>query len=241
MPEIFSGKVIELLICANGISMQYQKRGGRSITALQPLHLELESGKVAVIFGRSGSGKTTLLSILAGLLHPSEGSVRFGTHDLYAMPDKERSAFRSRNIGYIPQGQSGLAVLRVRENILLPASLAGIPDVAERAGALLEQTGMTALQEAFPHELSGGEMRRMAIARALICKPAAVFADEPTNDLDETNAQQILSMLQSAAREGAAVTIVTHEPFAAAYADVIYRIDNGTIIKEGCASSVQII
>ena len=216
-------------IYAENISKEYT-RHRRNITAVEPVGFEI-SGGLTVILGRSGSGKTTLLNILAGLLAPNTGSVKYDTADIYALSDSELSDFRSRHIGYIPQGHSLVGSLTVEENILLPAALAGEPQ-KEYAQILIEELGLGGLKNAYPKELSGGEIRRAAIARALINSPEVIFADEPTNDLDDENTRQVFGLLKKAAEQGKTVIAVTHDSSAADYADNVYRMDAGVLTKE---------
>ena len=133
----------------------------------------------------------------------------------------------------IPQGQTGLRSLTVLENVLLPCAMYGITGQEDHAKELLEQMGIGELMNAYPSELSGGEMRRLSIARALIRRPGILLADEPTGDLDDENTHIVLSLLQKCAQEGKAVLLVTHEAEAAAYADRIYRMEKGILTREG--------
>lgn len=217
----------ELKLYAENISKDYL-RHKRSITALQPTELTADEGRFTVIPGRSGSGKTTLLNILAGLLRPEGGVVRYDDTDVYTLNDRELSDFRNRHIGYIPQGHSLVGSLTVEENILLPAALAG-SEQKERAQALIEELGLGELANAYPKELSGGELRRAAIARALINSPEVIFADEPTNDLDDENTRVIFELLKNLAGEGHTVIAVTHELSAVEYADRVYRMEQGRL------------
>ena len=147
------------------------------------------------------------------------------------MCDKELSLLRNKNFGVIPQGQTGLFALTVLENVKLPATLyADGDDYEERALNLLDMVGIRHLAHARLNELSGGEMRRMAVARALLLEPGIIFADEPTDDLDDENTKSVLSLLRSAADRGAAVLLVTHESEARNYADSIYRMDGGNLL-----------
>lgn len=216
------------------------RRGDREFLAVQNADLTLESGRLIVLEGRSGSGKTTLLNILAGLQAPSSGRVladsaqAAGTEsDLYGMEDSELSRFRNDHFGIMPQGQSAVAVLTVLENIVLPATIYGQDDQAcQKALDLMEKMGITDLKDVYPKELSGGEMRRMAIARALIREPQFLFADEPTSDLDDDNRDAVFSILRKTADEGKAVLVVTHERTGRKYADEIYRMDAGILVKQ---------
>lgn len=219
---------------AEKIKKEFLRKGaGTNIfTAVVETEFVLEAGTLTVIRGRSGSGKSTLLNMLSGILEPTAGTVHYDNEDLYAMPDTVRSQFRNRHIGFIPQGQSAIASLTVRENILLPFSLYGEVDGDANvlADELMKELAITPLAEAMPTELSGGELRRMAIARALIRKPKVLFADEPTGDLDDENTEIVFRMLRRAAEDGVAVLMVTHEGDAEQYADRVYRMDAGVLM-----------
>lgn len=209
-----------------------RKTGGASwFYAVQENDFELKENALTVLYGRSGSGKTTLLNMLGGLLAPSAGRVLFDGADIYAMPDKELSVFRNRHIGMIPQGSTALPTLTVLENVLLPKLLYGRRDAANVSYAkeLLETVGIAPLMDAMPNELSGGELRRMAIARALMNKPSVLLADEPTGDLDDENTALVLSLLRDTAKNGTAVLMVTHEREAENYADIVLKMDGGSI------------
>lgn len=217
-------------LTAEKISKKYNRKTGGAgyFYAVGETDFALEKNALTAVFGRSGSGKTTLLHMLGGLLAPDSGRVLADGRDIYALSDKELSAFRNRYIGVIPQGSTPIASLTVLENVLLPSLMAG-----ERAEAdameLLETVGIAALRDAMPGELSGGELRRMAIARALINKPSIVLADEPTGDLDDENTAMVLSLLRDTAAGGAAVLLVTHESEAANYADIVLKMDGGKL------------
>ncbi len=199
-------------------------------TAVQPLHFELSSGEMVEITGRSGSGKSTLLNMLAGMLTPTDGKVLLDDTDLYALDEKALSRLRNEKIGLIPQGHTALLSLTVLENVLLPSILYSRKQPPEvRAKELLEQVGINALMNAKPNELSGGELRRMAIARALLMNPGILLADEPTAGLDNENTLAVLSLLRKAADDGAAVLLVTHENEAAQFADRVLTMDGGRL------------
>lgn len=220
-----------MLIRGENLSKSYTN-GRRTAEAVRPASIEIQSGKVTLITGRSGSGKTTLVNILSGLISPTGGSVTYDGRDIFSMSDKEQSRFRNSTIGYIPQGHSALSSLTVRENILLPAALSRTDNAVHRADELIKLAGLEGLEKAYPDELSGGELRRLSAARALINSPQAVFADEPTNDLDDENTQLILSLLKDTASQGAAVIIVSHDNAAEEYADITYRMDGGELTLE---------
>ena len=217
---------------AEGLGRRYfrQGRGTNVFYAVRDASLALLPGSLTELTGRSGSGKSTLLYMLAGLLEPTEGRVLLDGADLYAPDDAARSKQRNAAIGVIPQGQTGLKSLTVLENVELPSLLYETGPCPDGwAEELLGRVGITHLKDAYPDELSGGELRRMAVARALVMKPGVVLADEPTGDLDDGNTQTVLSLLRQCADGGAAVLLVTHEKAAAAYADAHLRMDAGTL------------
>lgn len=157
-----------------------------------------------------------------------------GETDLYALSDEERSAFRNRHIGVIPQGRTALRSLTVLENVLLPSRLyvqksENVLEYRDRALALLEKLSIGHLKDAWPNELSGGELRRLSIARALIMSPDILLADEPTGDLDDENTGSVLKLLREKADGGTAVLLVTHEQSAAAYADRVLTMQEGRL------------
>ena len=219
-----------MILTADKISRSFL-RGSREFYAVKEADITLEGGKMTVLRGRSGSGKTTLLNILAGLQAPSSGKViADNAADLYSLDDRALSRFRNDHYGIVLQGQSTVATLTVLENILLPGTIYGRDDrIPDRAGELMERMGITHLKDAFPRELSGGEMRRMAIARALIRDPQVLFADEPTSDLDDDNRDTVFTILRNIADEGKAVFVVTHERSASEYSDDLYLMDAGVI------------
>jgi len=219
----------------------FRKTGGANyFLAVRPLDLEIASGETVVLTGRSGSGKTTLLNMLSGLLMPSEGKVYLDGTDLYALEDRALSRLRSDRIGVVPQGRSAVGTLTVLENILLPAKLYGRPLPSEAALQWMERLDIARLRDARPAELSGGELRRMAIVRALAQDPGILLADEPTGDLDDENTELVLSAFRACAHEQKkAVFIVTHESDALGYADRILRMDGGQLTEETGRESVQ--
>ena len=225
-----------MAVKAENISKRYfRKTGGANyFYAVKPITLTIEAGEVAVLTGRSGSGKTTLLNMLAGLLQPTDGRVLFGGTDLYSLDDKSLSRLRGEKICSVPQGRSAVDTLTVLENILLPAKLCGKPFPADAAFRWMERLGIAQLRDARPAELSGGELRRMAIARALAQNPDILFADEPTGDLDDENTELVLSAFRDYAHEHKkAVFAVTHENGALRYADAVHIMDGGMIISSG--------
>nr|AGS53105.1 ABC transporter ATP-binding protein [uncultured bacterium contig00036] len=217
-------------------------RGGRAFNAVDCVNLSVESGDFVSIIGRSGSGKSTLLNMSAGLITPSRGNVFFDGIDIHRLNDRDVSLFRNGQIGYVPQGQCLLSYLTVLENVCIPLFLfkrAGEPaeqlKIRRRAIELLEKTGISHLAASYPRELSGGEMRRVAIARSLINNPSLVIADEPTSDLDAETTTEIMQMLSAIARERTAsasqtaVLIVTHEIDAHNFGNKTYVMNDGKL------------
>ncbi len=221
-------------LIAKGISKEYlrDKKSKKTFFAVGVTDFELAEGKFTEIVGRSGSGKSTFLNILAGVLTPSSGKLFIDDKDVYALDDRERSILRNSAVGVIPQGQTALKNLTVLENVLLPLTMYGEKDDDGYALELLKKVGIDDLKDCYPAELSGGEMRRLAIARALIRKPGILLADEPTGDLDDENTINVLELLKSLTLDGVSVLMVTHDKEAEGYADEIYRMNVGQLIKE---------
>ncbi len=218
-------------LAAHGLARRFRRKTGDAgfFEAVHPFDLTLRSGEMTILTGRSGSGKTTLMTMLAGLLLPSDGTAALDGKDLYSLSDTELSNLRARYFAVIPQGASAVNSLTVMENILFPAALAGKAPPVRQAEDLMERLGILKLRNARPGELSGGELRRMSIVRAVAAGPDFIFADEPTADLDDGNTALALCILKEAALRGAAVFVVTHEREAAAYADVLLRMDAGKL------------
>ena len=219
-----------MIIEATGLTKEFARaRGGKRLfTAVHPLDIGLEERQLTLVSGHSGSGKSTLANMLAGILTPTAGHVRLDGTDLYSLRDEELSRLRNERIGLVPQGHAALRALTVLDNVLLPSILYSRDEApAERARELLAAVGLDDLADAAPTELSGGELRRMAIARALLMDPAIVIADEPTAGLDSANATAVLTLLRDAADRAAAVLVVSHEAEAQRFADRSYVMEDG--------------
>jgi len=189
--------------------------------------LDVAPGELVAILGESGAGKSTLLNIVAGLDRADAGTVTVGGTCVTALDDDALALWRRRHVGFVFQSFHLLAYLSVAENAALPLLLNGVPPAGrrERARAALQAVGMAALADRRPASLSGGEMQRVAVARAVVHRPALVLADEPTGNLDEANAATTLQALREAVkREGAAGLLVTHSAVAAACADRVLRL-----------------
>ena len=223
-------------ILADNISKRYFRKTGSAnyFEAVRPVSLDIAEGEVFVLMGRSGSGKTTLMNMLCGLLAPDAGRVLADETDLYSLTDWELSRLRGERFGVVPQARSAVDTLTVIENILLPAKLYGRDLAAGAVRPWMERLGIEKLADARPPELSGGELRRMAIVRALAQSPDCLFADEPTGDLDDENTALVLSALHAYAHEaGKTVFLVTHENDALRVADRVCRMDDGNLSPEG--------
>ncbi len=204
----------------NGIDLNKEYvRGGKTINAVSNAEIFAWSGDFIVIYGESGSGKSTLLNILAGITEPTSGSV---TTDI----------LQEKRIGYLPQGEPVLPHYTVLENIKSAAGLNGSRLDEDWLKELLDTLGISNLVNEYPANLSKGESGRVALARALIHKPALIVADEPTSNLDELNSLKIFSLLYRLSRKGAAVIVATHNRFASQYGDRIYHMKSGVLSLE---------
>jgi putative ABC transport system ATP-binding protein len=216
------------------VTKVYQQ--GRGVVhAVRGVSLRIAAGEFVSIMGPSGSGKSTLMHLLGALDTPTSGRVLFRGRDLQSMSDKERSLLRRNRIGFIFQFFNLLPTLTAAENVALPLLLGGQGRKAARGAALasLDRVGLTDRADHFPEEMSGGEMQRVAVARALITEPEAILCDEPTGNLDSANSKEILSLLRGLPEAGKrAVVMVTHDPAAAAYGDRIVHIRDGRVDGE---------
>lgn len=206
------------------------KRRGKTFRAVDDIDLEIGSGELVMIEGESGSGKTTLLNLLTGLTDPTSGSVTIEGKDLKSLDDKTISGIRNEKIKYIPQGESLLSSLTVKENILFPFVVGGnfIPS-GERLLEVAGKLGILELLDEYPSELSGGEMRRVTIARAVINRPSLIIADEPTGSLDSVNTSKVMDIFKTIAEEGTAVIVVTHQKETLRYASRVLSMEKGKL------------
>ncbi len=210
-----------------GLTKRYRDR-----TVLDALRLTVGSGEYVAIVGESGSGKSTLLNLIAGLDRPDAGSVVIDGTDIAALDDTARTLTRRARLGFVFQAFHILPHLTVVQNVALPLVLLGVePEPRERrATELLAEVGLGGRESSMPRELSGGELQRVAVARALVHQPALVLADEPTGNLDPDTAAVVLDLLAREIRgRHAAGVLVTHSEAAAATADRILRLDHGRL------------
>jgi putative ABC transport system ATP-binding protein len=205
--------------------------GDGRVVALREMTVALERGRFTAIMGPSGSGKSTLMHCLAGLDSVTEGRVFVGDIELGALSDKELTLLRRDRIGFVFQAFNLVPTLTVRENIVLPLALAGREPDPSWFDEVIAIVGLGDRLSHRPSELSGGQQQRVAVARALISRPAVVFADEPTGNLDSRSGAEVLGFLRRAVDEMAeTVVMVTHDPAAAAYADAVVFLADGRIV-----------
>jgi putative ABC transport system ATP-binding protein len=222
-----------------GVTKVYQQ-GQRCVQALRGVSLRIEAGEFVSIMGPSGSGKSTLMHLFGALDTPTSGQALFDGKDLQKMSDRERSLLRRNRIGFVFQFFNLLATLTGTENVALPLLLAGRPRREARTLALgaLERVGLAHRGDHFPDEMSGGEMQRVAVARALVTEPEAVLCDEPTGNLDSATSKEILSLLRELPEKGKrAVIMVTHDPQAAEYGNRLVHIRDGLIEGQPAAQA----
>lgn len=200
-----------MLLEALNISKTFKRRE-EDFYAVKNVDFSLSKGEFVFICGRSGSGKTTLLNLLAGLLNADSGTVLYNDKNIFDFSDNEKSFYRNEYIGFVPQTIGSLPNLSVLDNVRLPHFLFKRDgDGKDRALFLLEMMGISGLKDELPKNLSGGETKRMLIARALMNSPTVLIADEPTSDLDASTTKDVMSALKSINSEGTAVIIVTHD------------------------------
>ena len=209
---------------------------GQTVRALAGVDLRIEEGEFVAITGASGSGKSTLLNVLGCLDRPDAGSYRLSGIDVASLDDEQASAIRNRKIGFVFQSFHLLPRLTVLENVLLPRRFTreSVPGIVERARALLERVGLGERLQHRPTELSGGQMQRAAIARALVLQPALLLADEPTGNLDSRSAKDVLGLIEEVHAAGQTVVLVTHDNEVAARAPRQIRLKDGKVCDDTC-------
>jgi putative ABC transport system ATP-binding protein len=208
---------------------------GAKVTALAGVSLSIAPGEFVALMGPSGCGKSTLLHLVAGVDLPTAGEVRVDGQALSTLSDRALSQFRRDRVGIVYQFYNLLPTMSAWENVALPALLAGLPAqaVRERAEERLRQVGMLHRKDHWPHELSGGEMQRVAIGRALVNGPSVLLADEPTGNLDSKAGREVLELLAHLnAERGVTILLATHSQEAAAFARRIIRLRDGSISAE---------
>ena len=223
---------MDSIVTAKDVRRRYGE-GAAAVDALAGVSVEFERGRYSAIMGPSGSGKSTLMHILAGLDRPTGGTVVLDGVEITALDDGDLTRLRRDKLGFIFQFFNLLPVLTAEENIVLPLSIAGERPDAEWLRRLVDTVGLSDRLTHRPAELSGGQQQRVAVARALISKPAVVFADEPTGNLDSTSSAQVLELLRRSVDElGRTVVVVTHDPRVASYADRVVLLVDGKVATD---------
>ncbi|ASS74931.1 lipoprotein-releasing system ATP-binding protein LolD [Tumebacillus algifaecis] len=215
-----------------GVKKTYKSPHG-VVRALRGVDLEVADGDFVAVMGPSGSGKSTLLSMIGLLSAPTKGSVLIGGRETSGLGERERTKLRSKEIGFVFQFPSLVSTLNVRENVVLPKMLAGAVSDADqkRAEQLLKLVGLDARGEDRSYMLSGGEQRRVALARALMNDPALLLADEPTGALDDETAAEMMELLHKANATGKTVVMVTHDKAMAKRAHRLVQIRDGVMVE----------
>ena len=205
--------------------------GGQSLSIIKDVNIHVDAGEFVVIMGKSGSGKSTLLGLLAALDYPDSGDVELAGQTLSRLNEDALAVIRQRDMGFVFQSFHLLPTLTVAENIAFPLDIARRPDAA-RVDELIEAVDLGHRRHSLPNQLSGGEQQRTAVARALVSRPKIVFADEPTGNLDEQNANQVMQLLLDLRQKtGSALVVVTHDSALADMADRVITMHDGRIIS----------
>ena len=224
-----------ILLEVSNLKKVYTTRlGNNKVTALKNVNFEVIDGEYVAIMGESGSGKTTLLNILAVLDKPTDGSVMLDGKDITTISEKEISAFRRDNLGFVFQDFNLMDTFSLMDNIFLPLVLAGCKynEMNERLKPIAERLRITEILSKYPYEVSGGQKQRAAVARALITNPKLILADEPTGALDSKSTAQILNLFEEINREGQTILMVTHSTKAASHAKRVMFIKDGEVFHQ---------
>jgi putative ABC transport system ATP-binding protein len=214
--------------------------GETAVQALRGVSVAFPPGQFAAITGPSGSGKSTLMQLLAGLDRPTAGSVVVDGAELANLDDRALTRLRRDRLGFVFQAFNLVPVLSAEENIMLPLTLAGRKPDREWLTTLIDAVGLGDRLTHRPSELSGGQQQRVAVARALIHRPAVVFADEPTGNLDSKSSDEVLALLRQAVDDfGQTVVMVTHDAHAASVADRIVVLSDGRVVHDGAGETTE--
>lgn len=223
------------ILQVNNLKKVYTTRfGGNPVQALSNVTFSVEQGEYVAIMGESGSGKTTLLNILAALDKPSSGQVLLGGKDIVAIKEKEISAFRRSNLGFVFQDFNLLDTFNLKDNIFLPLVLSGTSynEMYRRLEPIAAKLMITEILEKYPYEVSGGQKQRAAVARALITAPQLVLADEPTGALDSRATDSLLQLFDTINDDGQTILMVTHSTKAASHAKRVLFIKDGEVFHQ---------
>jgi putative ABC transport system ATP-binding protein len=229
------------IVAARSLSRSYGS-GEATVVALDGVDLEFPAGRFAAVMGASGSGKSTLLHLLAGLDRPTSGTVVLDGVDLATLDDRRLTKLRRDKVGFVFQSFNLLPVLDARENVLLPLSIAHRRADSDWFDQLVTTMGIVDRLGHRPAELSGGQQQRVAVARALVSRPAVVFADEPTGNLDSKASYEVLTLLRAAVDDlGQTVVMVTHDAHAASFADRLVLLADGRVAHDGAAGTAEAV
>lgn len=229
--------MMQTQISVRGLTKSY-RQGENTIAAVDNVTVDVAAGDLLIITGRSGSGKTTLLSLIGQLTRPSAGAISIDGVDLLKLNDAALSHLRAQKIGFIFQFASLLPTLTVLENVRLPGLFADRPVETHRAVELLKMVGLGDKLFNYPPQLSGGQRRRVAVARAFVNQPEILLADEPTGDLDVETETEILELFRSFNRQGMTIILVTHNPNLTSLGNRLFQMERGRLIesrREGLA------
>ncbi len=227
------------VVIASGVSRRFGE-GAAAVDALVDVSTGFERARFTAIMGPSGSGKSTLMHILAGLDRPTSGTVVLDGEEITALDDGALTKLRREKLGFVFQFFNLLPVLTAEENLVLPLTIAGRKPDEAWVDRLVEKVGLEDRRTHRPAELSGGQQQRVAVARALVSKPAVVFADEPTGNLDSKAGQDVLRLLRGAVDDfGQTVIMVTHDPAAASHADRLITLRDGRIVHDDAPGSTD--
>ena len=230
---------MDQIVTARDLQRRYGE-GDAAVDALAGVTVSFERGRFSAIMGPSGSGKSTLMHILAGLDRPTAGSVEIDGVEITSLDDGDLTKLRRDKLGFIFQFFNLIPVLTAEENILLPLSIAGEKPDQEWLEQLIETVGLGDRRTHRPSELSGGQQQRVAVARALVSKPAVVFADEPTGNLDSKASEEVLRLLRHSVDDfRQTVVMVTHDPEAASYADRLVVLRDGRVVHDAEAGTAD--
>lgn len=221
-------------VCIENVSKSYTI-GGSSVTIFDKLTMEIPRGDFVAIMGPSGSGKSTLLNLIGGIDRPDTGSINFGFSRIDNMSESALSRWRGANVGFVFQFYNLMPMLTAAQNVELPLLLTKLTSKQrkERVQTILSLVGLSERQSHLPSELSGGQMQRVGIARALAVDPELLLCDEPTGDLDRSSADEILTMLQLLNKElGKTIVMVTHDDSACNYANRTLRLNKGRFVED---------
>ena len=222
--------IAEPVLKAEKITKQVSSPEG-TLTILADVDVNIMAGQTVAIVGASGAGKSTLLALLAGLDEPTSGRIWLNGAELTALDEDGRAAVRARHVGFVFQSFHLVPSLTAIENVMLPLELAGQPNARAAAAEVLAKVNLTARQEHYPRQLSGGEQQRVAIARAFVTRPAVLFADEPTGNLDSQTGERIINLLFDLNRDmRTTLVIVTHDRTIAERCERIIHIEAGRIV-----------